>query len=417
MSEEAVINPLDQWFKGSEEEPEITNQQESTEDVEEVEETEEQEEVQEEETEESEIDYDAPPKKEESVEEVEETFANDTEAVKRAKIEGKERKRLEIVVKEKDLEIERLREESESTKTRLNELENVRIEPDKHPDYTSKRDKLQKEIRDSFDDFDAPHKGDILKDFGGYLSKYRTADSDSNRTSSLDALKDDLAAKMFGEENTFEMLEKDDRKEVSAMLRLIKTSVGKADELHELYDNLEKRSKTGTLAMGVREYEERQKEMASVFDTIGDLPEDVIEANPHAIESLVALSAKTPDGKKRLEAVKRDFQEIVWGPRPLTQAEIEKLEANGTDIKKFNAERQKAAQAKLIKLAPLIIQGLVARGSFKQMSEELAGFKKKKASAQSEEDALLKTTKKKAPVVKEVKTLSPVDIMFKEVDK
>lgn len=414
MSEQQT-NPLDIWM--SEETPAPEPQQKPIASPMEKEElvAEEVEEVEQEEEESAEIDYDVEPPAPKEEEEEEETFANDTEAIKRAKIEGKQRKALEAEKKEWELERDRLQTELETYKTKSNELEAVRIKPEEHPDYIKERDSLQREIKDSFDDFDAPKKSSILYEFANYLGKYRQVDSAQDRSTQLENLKNELASKMFDDETaTFDSLDKDDRKEVSAMLKLIKGSVVKADKLHELYDNLEKRSKTGTLALGVREYESLSKEYQPILDSIGDLPDDVIEANPHAIEARVALMTKDPEAKKRVDSAKRDVYEIINGVRPLSQAEIDKLEANGTDIKKFNAERNKALDEKRKRLLPLLIQGLVIRPEIKGAFSELATLKTKKASARSEEDALLKTTKKKAPSSKEEKVKNPVDTWFDE---
>lgn len=415
--QEQQVNPLDIFFKGSDEEEIPTSEEVVEEAPEKIEEEEIPEEEEEQEEEETEIDYDTPPEPKKKKDETDEDAVENvpaSKAVERARIEGRRRKELEAAQREWELERDRLNGELEQLRGKTTELEAVRIKPDEHPDYVSKKETFQKDIKDAFDDFDAPHKNAVLNEFPTFLGKYRAADSDPQRNTALDKLKDELAAKMHGDESiTFDSLDKEERREVSAMLRLVKSGVSKADELHTIYDELDKRSKTGTLAVGVREYEERLAETRPILDAVGDLPDEAIETDPYALESVVASIAKTDQGKKLLDAAKRDAIDLIYGLRPLTQGEIEKLESNGKDVKAFQLERQKNLKEKQKKLLPMIVQGLVSRGQFKQMAAELAELKGKKESEESEDDALRKTLRKKPGPKPQEKKADPLEVWFK----
>lgn len=392
MPAEDIDSVMDKHFGDEKETPEVVVEEKSEEAPEVVEE-----EVESEEEQETDYEADLP---EEKTKEEEPEPKDESHARRRAKEEGKLRKQLEVTVREKDLELDRLREEVETLKGKTTELEAVRIKPEEHPDFLALQNKIINEAKDTVDEFDAPHANVVFNKLGSFIRDYRKADSSENRETALLALKDDLAAKMFGEDSTFESLEKDDRKEVSAALRLIKKSTEKADELDALGKDLEKKAKTGTLAVGVREYEALSKEFSPIVDAVGDLPDDVLETTPHTLESQVAILAKTEAGKKRLNDAKRDALDIVMGLRPLTQAEIGKLEANGTDIKAYLAERQKALVEKKKKLLPIFIQALAGKAITNKAFVELANLKGKVESEESEDDVIRKVTKKK-PVVKD----------------
>lgn len=399
-------NPLDIMFSGSDEEPEVVETvveepvvEEPTEEVEEIEE------VEVEVEDEEEIDYDKveeKPKEEEPEEEV----IPESKAVERARIEGKRRKELELEKKEWELERDRIQNERDEYERRLKEFESTKIKPTEHPDFIAMRDEILKDVKEEVDDLESDNADDIYKNLGGYIERYRKADA----ADAMSKFKDEVASELFEGTDTWDELERDDRRVVNAAIKLIKKSTGKADKLEDLRNSLEERANKGILAVGVKEYERNAAEFQPILDAVGDLSDEIIEANPYAIESAVARIAKTD--KKRLESAKKDVFEIMNGLRPLTQEELEKLNANGTDVKAFQLQRQKALVEKKKKLAALLIQGLVTRSSYKEMAQELAELKQQKDSEESEDAALRKVHKKKAPQKKEVKPINPIDIMF-----
>lgn len=411
--EEIEKDPLDTWFAQEETEIVSPETEEVVEESEEFEDEEPEEAVEETtEEEDSEDDYEAPIKKPEPKEEAEEDPVDESAARKRAKIEGKRRKELELTLKEKELEFDRVVKEREELAAKLAEFETTNIRPTEHPDFVALRNEIVKEAADEADELDAPNSKVISSQLGDFIVAYRKADASETRDVSLGEFRDFLADKLFGDESTFESLDKDDRRVVTTALKFVKKATSKADKLEEIRNDLESRAKTGTLAVGVKEYERSVAEFKPILDVIGDLPEEVIEANPYAIESVVATIAKLPEGKKRVENAKRDALELINGLRPLSQDEIQKLVANGTDIKTFQAQRQKAFAEKKKKLLPMIIQGLVTRSNFKEMSEELAVLKKKKRKDDSEDDALRSIRKKKPVAARETKPVDPIAIMF-----
>jgi hypothetical protein len=414
MSEEEITpSPLDIMFSGEEPEETIEDVVEETPTLES--EVVEEPVVDEPEEEVEDDDYDAPVKKKVEETDEDEEPLTESKAIERARAEGKARKALETEKKEWELDRDRLKKERDEFETKLKEFETTKIKPEEHPDFVSLKDEILSDARDTVDDWDAPNKDVVFSQLGSFISDYRNADTSQDRQGALGELKDKLADQMFGEGDSFADLDKDQRKEVSDAVRLLKKSAGKADLLNTLRDDLSKKAQSGTLAVGAREYEAAYSDIRPILDVIGDLPDEAIEGNPYAIESVVASLAKIPEGKKRLESAKKDVVELIYGMRPFSQEEIDKMEANGTDIKAYRTERNKALDARRKKLLPLLVQGLMTRGSFKEMASELSELKKRYASEESEDDALLRIGKKKAPAPKAgTKERSPVDIMFDE---
>lgn len=396
-------NPLDVWFGNQPEEKEKP--------VEEVELEEETEKIQETTEQETEDDYEAPIKKKEPVVEEEEEPADESAARKRAKVEGKRRKELEAELTEKKLELDRLSTEREEALAKLKEFETTKIKPTDHPDYKELHNEIISDREDFVDNSVAPNADFLSTKFRDLTDTYRALNKDKVKTKEF---KNYLTENLYDEGSDFDTLSTEEKRVVNDALLFIKESTKKIDKLWNLENDLEEKSKSGTLAIGVKEYEKSLSEFNPILDGIGDLSDDVIEANPHAIESVVASLAKLPEGKKRLDNAKRDALELITGLRPLTQSEIEKIKTNGGDVKETQALRNKAFQEKKKKLLPMLVQALVTRSTFKEMSEKLAKYEKRKSSEDSEEDALRKISKKKAPVDKVVKEKDPTDIWFSE---
>jgi hypothetical protein len=203
----------------------------------------------------------------------------------------------------------------------------------------------------------------------------------------------------------------------SDVLSVVQRNVRATKQLGELKTSLESKAKSGLFLRGAREYDNTVKEFQPILDTIGDLPDDIIDADPHSPASVVAsMLKKTPDAKKKVEAAKRDVLELVVGPRPLSLDEIRRLEASGTDVKRFLSDRDVKHRENQKRLIPLLVQGLLTRGAFKLALSELALLRGKNNSAEDELDALHGIGKSKpAKVVVVDKTKAPaIERLFAE---
>lgn len=396
---------LDKLFGG---EPEKEVVEEEKEDV--VEEVEEEEESSEEEgtteeEEEEETDWDASDDKDDV------DPKNETAARKQAKLKGREAKELKTKLTERELELDRIQKERDDLKARLEEVETTRIKPEDHPEYTEARDSILADARSASRRLPGRSKVLLPQNFGTLMSEFLVAEAAGpDEIIEADAkLAGTIADSLELTEVPYKELDEDERAvlqpTIDKVVDLLERNAGKTKDLQKLHGTLSERAKTGLLSTGVRNYENTVKEFKPVLDSIGDLADDVIESNPHAVESLVAKMVKSsPEAAKRLEKAKADVLEALVGPRALTQKEIDKLESNGADVKQFLAERAKAHRAKQQKLAAMFVQGLMTRATLKETMAKLSKYETEEEAEDSEFDAIRKTTKKKAtPVEKEVR--------------
>jgi hypothetical protein len=146
----------------------------------------------------------------------------------------------------------------------------------------------------------------------------------------------------------------------------------------KLADDIEESAKKGLAATGDREYRKLVDRITPALEAIEKLPDAMIDEKPFAIESIAARMARgTRAEKARYEAAKRDIVEILAGPKALTRDEIKTLEANGTDVRRFIREREKARLAKTEKLVPLLVQSLTTRASVSSLLDKYAKLKSK----------------------------------------
>lgn len=348
-------------------------------------------------------------------EEEEEDPKTESAARKQAKLKGREAKELKAKLTERELELERLKVERDEFAARVQEIEATKLRPEDHEEYRELRESVLSDVTEASDLLPLPDPTLVPREFGNFMADYlaMTALQGEERSEARTKLKGLIVDRLKLSEIPYAEMDDDERRQyegtVTDVLKIVQRNVSKTKELQKLHSTLSERAKNGQLAVGVRSYENTVREFKPILDAVGDLADDVIEANPYAIESVVAKIVKTnPKAKARLEKAKADVLEVIVGPRALTQAEIDKLEANGTDLKTFMAERQKAHRAKQQKLAALFVQGLMTRSLTKEMAAKLAKYEDDKESEESEFDAIRRSTSKKKAEVKE-KVVRPKD--------
>ncbi len=362
-------------------------------------------------------DYDAAPdskkkKVAESGDDTEEEIKDETMARKIAKERGREVKTLKVDLKEKELALDQERTAREEAERRLQEIEAAQIDPAQHPDFVAKRDEIFADVRVSARRLPGRAKVLLPQNLASLMTQYsNSVDLEGDELLAADErLASQIVSSLELSTIPFDELDADERKElqphVDRVLDVLERNFGKTRELEQLHVKLSKRSKIAGLTMSVREYAANTAEFQSTLDAVGDLPDEIIEQDPHTIEAVVAKLAKeSPEGLKRLKNARRDVLEVLVGPRPLTQDEVDKLEANGTDVKKFLADRNKAHRQKQVKLAAFFVQALMTRSVFKDSISKGVEKSVKKSSDESELDAIGKLKKRRAaPVVEEKKT-------------
>lgn len=356
----------------------------------EPEEEEEKEEIEEkvENTEETETDWDA---------EVTETAAR-----KQAKEKGRLAKELQNTLTERELELDAVRKERAELAEKLEQVQAVKIKPEDAPEFQEKHESVMSDVRAVARRLPGRSKALLTPHFGDIMVAYmESLDVPLEKADEVDR---ELTAKIVDKlglsEVPFAELDDDERAQfqpqVDKIMDLLERNLTPTKELQKLHSSLSEKAKSGHLSTGVRQYQAAASELSPVLDAVGDLSDELIEANPHSVESFVAKLAKgSPEGKKRIDAARQDVMELLVGPKALTQDEIDKLQKNGTDVKEFMRERDRRHLEKKKKLAPLLVQALVTRSQFKTTLEKLAKIELGKQSEESEFDALSDVTKKK----------------------
>lgn len=354
----------------------------------------------------SEEDYEAPVVKSATGEDVEPEPENETVARKMAKENGRRAKLAEAKNTEYELEIDRLKADLDSEKVRREEIESVQVDPRDFPEVKTLRDKVLNDVKRGAAMLGVRDPKVFRDNFGVYISSFMDADplEGEDFDSAIAGLRKKIIKEVGGFEDDYEDLDYTEQAKADIIadkaLAVIERAVPETRKAIELAEGLKSRSKTGQLAVGTREYQTAVAEFQPVLDAIGDLPDDVIAADPHSISSVVARMVKeTPEARRRVEKAKTDVLEVILGPRALTPEEADKLKANGTDLKTFYADRQKLVAEKRKKLLPLLVQGLATRAVFADVVKKLAKYEQDNQADEDEFDAMRRVrSAKPAPV-------------------
>lgn len=401
----------------------------SEEEVEETEEEIEEESSEEESPEDEEEDWDSSPDKKKKTKDDEDDddvdLKDESVARKEAKKRGREAKELKQKLQETELEVTRIKDEAAELKKRLEEVEAVNVKPEDHKEFKKLRKEILDDVKDASETLTIPNPEDLVRNFGPFIVGFNVLSGleGQERTEARSALREQIADKLKLTDTPYAELDEDERKAllptINEVFKVIQRNVGKHKELNELHTSLEQKGRTGRLALGVREYQAAADEFNPILEAVGNLEDDVIDADPHSVASVVArMVKKSPDAKKRLEKARAEVLEVLIGPRALTQKEIETIEANGTPIKEYLAERSRNHKAKQKKFAAFFLQGLMTRPVIKETLAKLAKYEKTENDEDSELDILTKTgKKKKATTTKDSdlppsKRANPVDKLF-----
>lgn len=328
------------------------------------------------------VDYDAPAPSDKPQDEeppVEDPVERETIARKMAKENGRLAKQFEQQLKESQIELDRVRAERDQEKTRREEIEALKIDPNSHPEVVSLREETLKSVRRGAANLGKTEAGTFMAKYPDYINAYWQIDrlEGEQEVLGLQELREKIIAEVGGFQDPYEDLDDVDRAKADALalraMTILENSLPNTKKMIEVSTNINEKAKTGKLAHSSKEYEEVVSRLQPILDVVGDLPDEVIEKDPYSISSVVARESKlNPAFRTRLENAKKDVLEILSGPRPLTQKEIDKLQVNGTDLKDFYKQQERSRQAKIEKLLPLLVQGLVTRPHFKDAMEKLS---------------------------------------------
>jgi len=355
------------------------------------------------ETEEDDVeeDYDAPAAKKKE-EEIDLDKAPESIARQQAKENGRKVKELSTKLTEFELDKTRVENELAEARKELEVFKTSQIDPTSHPEYKKITESIWSDVEDV--ELDLPEGKFALRDkFGTYLREFKATKSlpVDERRKALANLKAKVVDQIGNFDSPFDELLEDDRPAAEMIagkvFDTLKKHTGSLDKLDELAHDIKTKAQNGQLERGIEDYTKQATSISQVLASFEAISEDAIEADPYAPESVVAKMLKGDERyQKRFQSVQRDITEAFAGPRPLTQKELDALEAQGKDLKTFHKERNKQSESKRLKLATMLAQALMTRAEDKLARQELAELKAKYLGEESELDALDKVKPRKA---------------------
>jgi hypothetical protein len=353
-------------------------------------------------SEETDWDADVELEKPADAEKDDQVLENESAARKQAKEKGREAKRLKTELTERELELDCIRKEKEELQERLQQAESVKTRPEDAPEFQEKHESVMSDVRAIARRLPVKSRTLLVPNFGSIMVSYmESLDVPLEKSDEVDqALTAQIVDKLGFSEVPFAELDDDEQTalqpHVDKIMDLLERNLTPTKELQKLHVSLNEKAKSGHLSVGVRQYQAAAAELQPALDAVGELSDELIAVNPHSVESFVAKLARgSAEGKKRVASARADVLELLIGPKALTQEEIDKLKANGTDVKEFIRERERNHLEKKKRLAPLLVQALVTRSQFKTTLEKLSKFELSKQSEESEFDALSDVSKKR----------------------
>jgi hypothetical protein len=330
---------------------------------------------------EEEEDFDFDNDEEEQEQQVE---PRETIAQRDAKLNGRKVKELEITLTERELELTTTRKEVEELRAKVQNFEVLNANPYQHPDVVKLRDEVLADVRNGVELLPVKNTETVIRNFGVYMESYLLADESKDpgeRASAIAKLKATIVDDLAAFDSPYEDLFEDDRRQADSIaaeaLRIIQRNVKTTRAIGDTVESITKKSKSGLLEIGVREYKQAEESFNTIFDSISSLSDDIISEDPYSLESIAAkrIKSKDPKAKVAFDEAKKSVLEAFVGPRALTQSEIDALEASGKDIAEFAKQRAKKAEATRKKMAALLVQTLVTKPTLKAAFQKAARVK------------------------------------------
>lgn len=140
----------------------------------------------------------------------------------------------------------------------------------------------------------------------------------------------------------------------------------------------------------VEKYTAAEKEVSTLLDPLGELPDEVISAKPYAPESFVSkLISSDPKWLAQSQKVKAFIKEVFVGVKPLTPEERQKMEANNDGgLSEVETTRQKKHQENRQAAMRRLYHSMMILPNLPALLEELEGLRSSQAQGDSELDAL-----------------------------
>lgn len=332
----------------------------------------------------------------------------ETVARQQAKENGRKVKELSTRITEFELEKKRLEDELVEARKQIDNFKSVQVDPASHPEYKKILDSIWTSVEATEDKLPLNGKFELREKFNGYIHAFRAAKAlpREERRKALDNLKSQISDHMGNFDSPYDELMEDDRIKadgiISKVMDTVESQAPLTLKLDELRQEIQTKAQKGQLERGVEDYAKQVNSISQILASIEAIPDDAIETDPYAPESVVAKMVKGDDAqKKRFKKIEKDITEAFFGPQPYSQKELDALEAQGKDLKTFHKERLKMSEAKQRQYVAFLAQTMMTRAEDKIMRQELAELKAKYEGEESELDALDKIKPRKSSKVED----------------
>ena len=249
----------------------------------------------------------------------------------RVQEQGRRRKEAEARIVELEGEVESRDDRIRELETTQREVASASINWNKHADITPMWASFDKIIEDgarTLSDAESAkqfrHDGQqaLLQEYYKLTAGAETAD---DRLAAEIAFKSTLAERYGVEDGT-------------ALVTSVRNAVDKYIEIEDTIEEMRKKHDEGRLSLGAKQYEDQIAPFAEVFDDLGIVDPDFVEANPSAPESVVSQRYSDDDDYRvKADKLKARIQQFVFGLRPLSQEELDKA-ARRAEVKNMSVE-------------------------------------------------------------------------------
>lgn len=285
----------------------------------------------------------------------------------RERIQEQGRLRKEADARNVDLEqqLEQLREDNTKLTAKSKEVVSSNINWSTHdkvsPMWKSFDDIVVKGAQ-SFSDAESAKKfrqdsqADLLTEYSGLISGTNTIDE---RLEADISFKQTLADR-YGVDDG------------SPLVASVRDAMNKYIEIQDTVTDLKKQHDEGRLSAGVQEYHENIKPFDPLFEEMGNVDADFIEANPQSAEAVVGKRyADDAAFRDTADKFKDRVKQFVFGLKPLTQDEINKAEvratAKGLTVPEYLEARQGNYQKQRAKFLNDVFVNSMAMDEFPRM--------------------------------------------------
>lgn len=307
---------------------------------------------------------------------------------------------LQTTVQERDLEISRLTKERDELKQTAEISSAARADYRQDPAYKELYNEVMDGVRDDAELLGARNYGDprVFGEFVNDLLEAKTKPHGPEYDAAMKALRRKITDKLGNFDVEYEEIPDEDRTAFeNKVLGNLRKYAPNVQKLSKLASEIKEKGEKGISILNIRNYEAAHGKSKAAIELVGKLTDDLIDKNPNTVEAEVSRMVRDfPEEARRLDRVKKDVLEAFHGPAPLTEEDVKRLEANGTNVKQFEQERQKKFEASRISIMKDAALGRMARSRLATLLEELEELRAKDTDENSELQSVRRHGKKAA---------------------